>query len=68
MEKKTINEMLMESNDNLEALQERLNEANELFHARGYMFENELHNLLVRDTPKQVDEEVLPTGFESRSR
>ena len=30
MEKKTIKEILMESNDNLEALQERLNEANEL--------------------------------------
>ena len=30
MEKKAIKEMLMENNVNLEALQERLNEANEL--------------------------------------
>ena len=59
MEEKTIKEMLMESNDNLEALQERLNEANELFHARGYMSENELHNLVIGDTPKQFDFETI---------
>lgn len=48
MEQKTIKEMLMESNDNLEALQKRLNEANELLHARGYMSENELYNFIIR--------------------
>ena len=57
MEEKTIKEIQMENIGNLEALQERLNEANELFHARGYMSENELLNLLIGDTPKQFDEE-----------
>ena len=53
MEKKT--EIVTTNTDNLAALQEILGKANALFHARGYMSENELRNLLVYGTLEQPD-------------